>query len=283
MKHFLATSLLALLSSHCWAASTDAACSSLDALRWLVGDWAADGSKAMYHESWQEVSPRTLEGTGVERSNADGKVKSGEVLRLVEMGGGIFYVAKVKHNDLPVAFRLSACTGGRFVFENAAHDFPRRIEYERSGEGRYTARVSDGAGKGFTLDFARTPESPPSIAAILAAEDARFAAMVAGNPAEMHRWLAPDLEYAHSTGEVESRDQLIEGVVSGRRRYLAFVPGERRVTFLGDGAAVVQGPADVRAVTPAATVDFQIRYLAVYVFVDGSWQLHAWQSTRLPD
>jgi hypothetical protein len=99
----------------------------------------------------------------------------------------------------------------------------------------------------------------------------------------MHRWLAPDLEYVHSTGEVENRDQLIDGIVSGRRRYLAITPGERHVSFLGDGAALVRGQANVRVAAGAPTVDFQIRYLAVYVFVDAGWQLHAWQSLRLPD
>lgn len=281
MKHIVAT--LALLLAPVWAASAHAACDSLDALRWLLGDWAADGSKTRFHESWQEVSPRTFEGTGVEQSKAGGKVKSSEMLRLVEMAGSVFYVSKVTHNDLPVAFRLSECAAGRFVFVNPAHDFPRRIEYERGDGGHLTVRVNDGADKGFTLEFARTPESPAIVASILAAEDARFAAMVAGNPGDMHRWLAPDLEYAHSTGEIENRDQLIEGVVSGRRRYLAITPGERHVSFLGDGAALVQGLADVSVAVDAKTVDFSARYIAVYVFVEGGWQLHAWQSLRLPD
>jgi hypothetical protein len=272
-----------LLASLFWAVSAHAACSSLDELRWLLGDWAADGSMTQFHESWKEVSPRTFEGTGIERSKADGKVRSGEALRIVEMAGGVFYFSKITHNDLPVAFRLSNCEGGRFVFVNPAHDFPRRIEYLQGEQGRLTVRVNDGADKGFTLDYARTPGSPPATASILAAEDARFAAMVAGIPAEMQRWLAPDLEYVHSTGVVENRDQLIEGVVSGRRRYLAIAPGERRVTLLGDGAAVVRGLADVRAAVGGVTAAFPIRYLAVYVFVDGAWQLHGWQSLRLPE
>jgi hypothetical protein len=71
--------------------------------------------------------------------------------------------------------------------------------------------------------------------------------------------------------------------VSGRRRYLAITPGERHVSFLGDGAALVQGPAVVRAAVDGKPVEFPIRYIAVYVFVDGGWQLHAWQSLRLPD
>jgi hypothetical protein len=281
MKHLLA--ILVLLAATLGGAAAHAACDSLDSLRWLLGDWAADGSKTSFQESWTEVSPRTFEGTGVERSKSDGKIRSGEVLRIVEMAGGVFYVSKVAHNDLPVAFRLSECDGGQFTFVNPAHDFPKRIEYEQAGPDRLTVRVEDAAEKGFALEFARAPESPPPAASILEAEDSRFAAMIAANAAEMHRWLAPDLEYVHSTGVVENRDQLIDSIVSGRRVYIAIAPGERRVTFLGNGAAIVRGPANVRVGTGAAPVEFRIRYLAVYVFVDGAWQLQAWQSLRLPE
>ncbi len=281
MKQLIA--ILFLIGATFGGAVAHAACDSLDGLRWLLGEWAANGSKSSFQESWTEVSPRTFEGTGVERSKSDGKVRSREVLRIVEMAGGVFYVSKVTHNDLPVAFRLSECEGGRFAFVNPAHDFPRRIEYERGEPDRVTVRVNDGAEKGFVLDFARAPQSPPAAASILAAEDSRFAAMIAANATEMHRWLAPDLEYVHSTGVVENRDQLIDSIVSGRRVYIAIAPGERRVTFLGNGAAIVRGPANVRVGTGAAPDDFRIRYLAAYVFVDGSWQLQAWQSLRLPE
>lgn len=281
MKQLIA--ILSLLAATLGGAAAHAACDSLDSLRWLLGDWAADGSKTSFQESWTEVSPRTFEGTGVERSKSDGKIRSGEVLRIVEMAGGVFYVSKVAHNDLPVAFRLGECDGGRFTFVNPAHDFPKRIEYERAGPDRLTVRVDDAAEKGFALEFARAPESQPAAASILEAEDSRFAAMIAANAAEMHRWLAPDLEYVHSTGVVENRDQLIDSIVSGRRVYVAIAPGERRVTFLGNGAAIVRGPANVRVGTGAAPVEFRIRYLAVYVFVDGAWQLQAWQSLRLSE
>ncbi|MEX0735445.1 MAG: DUF6265 family protein [Steroidobacteraceae bacterium] len=258
-------------------------CGSLDALRWLLGAWVADGNKSSFHESWLELGPRTFEGAGVERSKTDGSVQSGEALRLVEMAGGVFYVSKVTHNELPVAFRLSECEGGRFAFVNPKHDFPRRLEYQRGEHDTLTVRVSDGAAKGFTLNFARARGSSAATQEVLAAEDARFAAMIAANPADMHRWLAADLEYVHSTGEVENRDQLINSIVSGRKQFIAIEPGERHVTSLGSAAAIVQGPARLRVAAGATPLEFQVRYLAVYVHVDGVWQLHAWQSLRLPE
>ena len=82
---------------------------------------------------------------------------SQESLRLVEMSGEVFYVAKVGHNDLPIAFKLTSGSDDRAVFENPQHDFPKRLEY-RLTEGRLVVTVSDGGTRGFTLDFTRTTE-----------------------------------------------------------------------------------------------------------------------------
>jgi hypothetical protein len=142
--------------------------------------------------------------------------------------------------------------------------------------------VSDGADKGFTLDFARQAPPTADAAAVLAAEDARFAAMVAADVAGMRRWLAEDLRYVHSTGKVENRDELIAGIAAGRLRYLALTPAERQVRFLGPAAAVVEGSARIQAAAGATTANFESRYVAVYALDAGSWRLRAWQSLRLP-
>ena len=117
---------------------------------------------------------------------------------------------------------------------------------------------------------------------MLAAEDARFAAMIAADAREMRRWLAADLEYVHANGEVENREQLIDSVTSGRKRYLAVEPADRRVNRLSDSAAIVQGRGRLHVAAGTTLLDFQIRYLAVYELNDGVWQLRVWQSLRLP-
>jgi hypothetical protein len=240
MKRWLSVATLALASVSASAAAPS--CDSLESLRWLLGDWVAEGSKTSFHESWIEVAPHTYEGAGIERAKPDGSIRGGEVLRLVEMAGAVFYISKVTHNELPVAFRLNECAGGRFVFDNPAHDFPRRLEYLRAPDGRLTVNVSDGGEKGFSLDFARSA-LPGDAAPVLAAEDARFAAMVAADATEMQRWFADDLVYVHSSGLVESRDQLVESITSGRMRYVAVTPAERQVVPLGPAAAAVRGRA----------------------------------------
>jgi Domain of unknown function (DUF4440)/Domain of unknown function (DUF6265) len=264
------------------APSLASECRSLAALEWLLGEWAADGAQSTFRESWTAVGPRTWEGRGVETSKADPAKSSTEVLRLVEMEDGVFYVAKVSHNELPIAFRLSECEAPRYTFVNPTHDFPRRLDYTRQGEDGLSARVSDGAGKGFTLEYRRAQPAASGADAVLAAEDARFAAMVRGDAEALHRWLAGELSYVHSTGEIENREQLIDSITSGRRRFDAVEPTERRVIFSGSGAALVQGLARFRVAAGATPLAFEARYLAAYGLRDGDWKLLAWQSLRLP-
>ncbi len=257
-------------------------CNSLDGIRWLLGDWTAENSETLFHESWTEAAARTFEGSGVERAKADGAVKGKEALRLVEMAGEVFYVSKVSHNELAIAFRLAECADDRFVFVNAAHDFPRRIEYRLIADDRFDARVSDGADKGFTLEYHRAAAPADAGAAVLAAEDARFSAMIAADADAMTRLLAEDLEYTHSSGKVDDRRQLIDSIMSGARRYRAVAPGERKVLALGADHALVRGQGRFQVSEGESPLDLQIRYLAVYTRDGGNWRLRAWQSLRIP-
>lgn len=272
-----------LLAVLCWPAAASAAdCNSLDALRWLAGDWVAHGEDSSFHESWAESAPRTLEGTGIERASADGSVRGTEELRLVQMGDGVFYIAKVAHNALPVAFRLTSCSDGRYVFENPAHDFPRRVEYRHTGEAGLTVQVSDGADRGFTLEFGRTESSLLAGAQVLLAEDARFAAMIAAREADMGRWLDSELEYVHSNGTVEGRDRLLASIAAGRIRYLSAVPVERYVYPLARDVALVHGLGDFRVAAGGDPMDLRLHYTAVYLLREGTWRLRSWQSLRVP-
>lgn len=259
-----------------------AECSSLASMQWLLGDWLAEGAKSTWRETWMEAGPKTWEGRGIETTKADPSRQSVEDLRLVEMGGSVFYLAKVTHNELPIPFRLVECGDGRLVFANPGHDFPRRLDYERQRDGRLQVRVSDGGEKGFTLDFSRQAAAASDSAAVLAAEDARFASMVAADEEAMRRWFAEDLDYVHSTGRVVDREQMIDEIRAGKLRYRAVTPLERHVTFLGADAAFVRGQARIEVAADAKPVEFQARYLAVYRRQGGDWRLQAWQSLRLP-
>lgn len=257
-------------------------CGSLASMNWLLGDWLAEGDKTTWRETWTELGPDTWEGRGIEVAKAEPGRQSAEDLRLVAMGGSVFYLAKVTHNELPIPFRLVECGNDRLVFANPAHDFPRRLEYRPQPDGRLRVRISDGAYEGMTLDFRRQPAASADSAAVLAAEDARFAAMVTENPEAMRRYFAEDLSYVHSTGRVVNREQLIDEMQNGKLRYLAMAPSERHVAFVGPDAAFVRGQVQIEATAGAEPVEFQARYLAIYARNGSDWRLHAWQALRLP-
>ncbi len=117
---------------------------------------------------------------------------------------------------------------------------------------------------------------------MLAAEDARFATMVAADAEAMRRWFTEDLEYVHSTGRVVNREQMIDELQAGKLRYRVVTPSERHVTFMGADAAFVRGQARIEVAADAKPAEFQARYLAVYRREGGDWRLQAWQSLRLP-
>ncbi len=258
-------------------------CTSLDAADWLLGDWVAGGGKSVFSESWAAAGPQTFEGAGSERALADGMVIARESLRLLEMAGEVFYLAMVAHNELPVAFRLVECGAGQLVFENPGHDFPRRLEYRHEPDGGMAVTVRDGKGKGFSLNFEPGVAAAKAEASVLAAEDARFAAMTGAHAAELASWLADDLLYVHSGGQTANREQFIASIAGGDFRYLEITPIERQVVMLGSGAALVRGKGRFQVESVGARLDLQIRYLAVYDRGGhGHWRLRSWQSLRLP-
>ncbi|MFC4654697.1 MULTISPECIES: DUF6265 family protein [Rheinheimera] len=120
----------------------------------LAGNWLAQQGEQQISERWLRLSHHSMEGWG-QHKNAKGELQSTEELRLVQMQGEVFYLAKVPHNSLPVAFKLTHCEQNHFVFENQAHDFPKKIEYQLQGPKQLLVKVSDGLAEGFSLNFVR--------------------------------------------------------------------------------------------------------------------------------
>ncbi len=128
-------------------------CGSLSKIHWLAGEWISVGEQAIISESWQSLSDMSWEGSGETRDKTSGELRGSESLRLLAMGGEVFYVAKVDHNELPVAFKLTKCSDDRAVFENPGHGFPKKIDYQLQAENGLLVQVSDGADQGFEIRF----------------------------------------------------------------------------------------------------------------------------------
>lgn len=127
-----------------------AASPSIDSLSWLAGHFVTEGPEGSGSEElWLPAKAGLM--TGMNRSVSRKGHASFEFLRIEQRPDGVVYVAQ-PGGGAPTEFRLTRSEGTLAVFENPAHDFPKRLAYRRVGDA-LTARVDDGAegGEGFEL------------------------------------------------------------------------------------------------------------------------------------
>jgi ketosteroid isomerase-like protein len=116
---------------------------------------------------------------------------------------------------------------------------------------------------------------------IRAADARRMAAMVRADVQELGSLLADELTYTHSSGQVETREQLLATISSGKLDYVSMVPSEDQVRVYGN-TAVRTGRADVKVRAGGQENVLALRFTEVWVKGEGGWRLVVWQSTRLP-
>ncbi|KZN30030.1 hypothetical protein N480_03540 [Pseudoalteromonas luteoviolacea S2607] len=138
-------------------------CNTVKSLAWLAGNWNSSNDKHRFNESWQQISDATFEGLGSTYSIEKKKIVSSESLRLVEMAGEVFYLAKVASNNLPIAFKLTSCTADSAIFENPQHDFPKKLRYQLTKDKNMTVFVSGDNGKGFAINFVGKNDGKTSV------------------------------------------------------------------------------------------------------------------------
>jgi ketosteroid isomerase-like protein len=126
-------------------------------------------------------------------------------------------------------------------------------------------------------------QSPEDLQKEILAQDARrIEAMVGADVKTLGDILRDDLTYIHSSGQLETKAQVIDEIATGKLKYRAIVPSEQTVRVLGD-SALVTGRAQLKAVSGGKSLGFWVRFTEVWVRTGTTWQLAAWQSTRLPD
>lgn len=113
---------------------------SIGDLGWLSGAWVGTRSTgATNEERWSPPLGGAM--LAVSRSvNTSGKMFAFEYLRIVERDGGLVYVAQ-PGGKTATEFVLIEITKSRAVFANPRHDYPKRIVYELSQDGKLTATI----------------------------------------------------------------------------------------------------------------------------------------------
>ena len=122
----------------------------------------------------------------------------------------------------------------------------------------------------------------PELGRVTSADDARVAAMLAPTREKLDAVLSPDLRYAHSNGQVDTKATLIDSLTDGSANYSKYAYQQRTFTFPAPGIALMAGRFDVKAVVKGNAAESTISFLAVWRLEKGVWKFLAWQSCKIP-
>jgi Domain of unknown function (DUF6265) len=112
----------------------------------LEGTWKMATKKGAICEEWKKIDDNYLQNRGYMIKGKDSLVT--ERVALTNMKEGVFYTSTVEdqNNKQPVPFKLTKQEGNIFIFENALHDFPKRVVYNLVTDDSLHAWIDDGAG-----------------------------------------------------------------------------------------------------------------------------------------
>ncbi len=113
----------------------------------LQGTWKME-NKEIY-EHWDKLNSQTLKGFSYKLKNGHKEIS--EYLDICERDNQTIYTATVinQNNGKGIDFTLTK-TDSTYTFENPAHDFPKKISYQKLADNEIFVQVSDGKQKGFS-------------------------------------------------------------------------------------------------------------------------------------
>jgi hypothetical protein len=107
-------------------------------------------------------------------------------------------------------------------------------------------------------------------------------ALIAVDVPELQRIYADDYVQYDESGEVITKSNLIESLVSGKTRLVSMASTGRRIRILRDDVAIVHGSEDDVIEQGGQRFPARYFYMDVVVKRNGSWQIVASQLSRPP-
>jgi hypothetical protein len=110
----------------------------------LEGKWVMQTKKGAIGEEWKKMNAQYLQNSGYTIRGVDTIINERVALR--HTADGIFYISTVEaqNQQQPISFKLISWDNQAFVFENAAHDFPKKITYHFIHKDSLVASIDDG-------------------------------------------------------------------------------------------------------------------------------------------
>jgi len=114
---------------------------------------------------------------------------------------------------------------------------------------------------------------------VLAADDARLAALIAADVDALDRLCADDLVFVHANGRQDGKAAFLEQARSGHIRYRSIVRKTTSVTVAGS-IAIVYASIEVEVTMNGEQRASPVRYMSVWTHGSGEWKLLAIDNVR---
>ncbi|MFP2928318.1 DUF6265 family protein [Pyxidicoccus sp. 3LG] len=127
---------------------------SISDVAWMTGHWQGRSGSGTVDEHWSHAAGDSM--LGMSRFVSEGRTVFFEYLRIEARPDGLYYIAHPKARP-GVEFKLVHCAPGEALFENPAHDHPKRIRYQQESDDKLTATIEgDEGGKPTSERFVYT-------------------------------------------------------------------------------------------------------------------------------
>jgi hypothetical protein len=109
---------------------------------WLIGTWENNSSEGNLSETWKKENDSVYNGQSYFIKKQD--TLHSEQIRLSQVGAELVYRPTVQgqNNNKPVDFKMTSSTDKQIVFENAGHDYPQKIVYNKITADSLVATIS---------------------------------------------------------------------------------------------------------------------------------------------
>lgn len=119
-----------------------------------------------------------------------------------------------------------------------------------------------------------------TIEAIRVLERDRFRAMVDGDVPLLDQLLSDNVSFVHTNGKRETKQQFMNAISAGHRRYRQIEVQSQDVLPVGSETFVVTGRALIEMEANSGALLYPIAYTAIQAQEGGQWRLVAWHATR---
>ena len=116
---------------------------------------------------------------------------------------------------------------------------------------------------------------------IVALENGRWNAILAGDWNALDSMVHEQLVYTHAPAQVDTKESYIAGLRSSKGRIRSAKRSDEQVRLLGD-TAFIAGALDSDFETDGVVKQVRVRFLSIWTKTPAGWKFVGWQTTARP-